>query len=398
MTPIIDVLTSTAIALVAYHHAGYPLLLRAVSQNSGTDKTEEKPDQPRGFVARETDASLPTVTVLIPAYNEAQVIGAKIMNILSLDYPVECLRLTVVCDGCDDGTYEAALAATAFDEDALARVTLVNGMVNRGKVAILNEQIPRCDSDLVVLTDASSIVAVDALLRAVRHFEDPRVSSVSGTYRLLEPGSTGEAAYWAYQTRLRTAEASLGGAIGAHGAFYLLRRNAFQPMPVDTINDDFVLPMTLVANGGRAVYDPSVLAYELEGTSLGADWRRRLRIGAGNLQQAVRLLRLLSPRHGGTALAFFSGKFLRAFMPFLMLISFLGSLTLASDSVFWAAIFGAQGLGTILAGLVHLAPSLPWPRPARSVHYLIQGHLANGLGAVFFLLGRYHRPWRRAAA
>lgn len=394
MSIVLDLVTSTAIGLVAYHHVGYPLLLRAVARRAADGS--ERPE--RGFRERDDDRALPSVTLLIPAFNEASVIGQKVMNILSLDYPADRLNLRIVCDGCSDDTYQVAMAAASFDDDALARVTVVNCMENRGKVAVLNEQIPHCDTDLVALTDASSIVAVDALLKAARYFEDPDVAVVSGSYRLLDPGSEGERAYWSYQGRVREAEAALGGAIGAHGAFYLLRRDRFAALPPDTINDDFILPMTLVAGGGRAVYAPDVLAYELDGTSLATDWRRRTRIGAGNLQQAIRLVGLLSPRYRGTALAFFSGKFLRAFMPFIMLAALVGSLMLGSTGDFWALAAAAQLLGYTGAGLVHLTPRLPWPGVARKIHYLVQGHVANGVGALSYLLGRHRRPWRRVGA
>lgn len=182
MPMLLDLITSTAIGLVAYHHAGYPLLLRAVARTA-----PDRPDVPaRGYRSGSGDRALPSVTVLIPAYNEAAVIAQKVMNVLSLDYPADRLRLRIICDGCSDGTNEAAIAATGFDDDALARITVVNCMENRGKVAVLNEQIPRCDTDLVALTDASSIVAVDALLKAVPYFADTDVAVVSGSYRLLE--------------------------------------------------------------------------------------------------------------------------------------------------------------------------------------------------------------------
>lgn len=394
MTFLPEITTATAIGLVVYHHVGYPLLLRALPERSVRDDAQPK----RRFQIQPSDTGLPTITVLIPAYNEARVIAAKIMNVLSLDYPADRLFLRVACDGCDDDTADAARRAVAFDPEALARVTVVDCMENRGKVAVLNEQIPRCDTDLVALTDASSIVAIDAVLRAAARFEEPDVAVVSGGYALLSPGTDGEAAYWAYQSRVRAAEARLGGVIGAHGAFYVLRRTAFEPLRADTINDDFVLPMEAVGRGWRAVHDDGIAAFELDGTSIEADWRRRLRIGAGNLQQSLRLIGLLSPRHGGTALAFFSGKFLRAFMPYLTLLALVGSLSLAGTHWTWFVASAGQVAGYGLAALVAAAPGLPWPRAARAVSYLVWGHTANGLGGLAYLAGRHRRPWRRVAA
>lgn len=394
----LDILTFTsiglvclAIGLVLYHHVLYPLVLKTLTRRL----EEPAEDEPRGYRQTSSDAQMPSVTVLIPAFNEEGVIAQKISNVLSLDYPADHLSLLVVCDGCTDSTYAAAMAAATFDPEAAARVTVVNAMENRGKVAVLNQYIPSSSSDLLALTDASSIVAVDAMLRAVSHFDDETVGAVSGRYQLLGSGSQGEAAYWKHQSQLKAAEARLGNAIGAHGAFYLIRPNAFVKMPEDTVNDDFAIPMAIIVNGGRVLYDPEILSYELEGSTLTMDWRRRIRIGAGNIQQAIAFRKLLSPRYAGTAFTFFSGKFLRAWMPFIMGFALMGCLALSWLSPVFAFLTITQASGYVLAGMVWKIPNAPWPKAARLVHYLVQGHLANGIGAVNFLLGRIRGPWRR---
>ncbi|NMV11706.1 glycosyltransferase family 2 protein, partial [Vibrio parahaemolyticus] len=99
--------------------------------------------------------------------------------------------------------------------------------------------------------------------------------------------------------------------IGSHGAFYTFRTHLFEPLEVSTINDDFILPMRIVLRGYSAIYEPNMLALELEQSSDDADFKRRLRISAGNMQQLMQLKKLLLPRYRGTAFAFLSGKVLR---------------------------------------------------------------------------------------
>lgn len=390
---ILMALVSVAIALVLYHHLVYPIVLKCLTRRSD----DSLRDTSRGYLPSAEDNQRPSVTVLIPAFNEETVIAQKISNVLSLDYPADRLFLLVICDGCTDNTYNAAMAATTLDPEAVSRVTVVNAMENRGKVAVLNQYIPSLDTDLLALTDASAIVAVDAMLRATAHFGDEAIGAVSGRYQLLGSGSQGEDAYWRHQSQVKAAEARLGNAIGAHGAFYVIRPKAFAVMPDDTVNDDFAIPMQIIANGGRVHYDPEVLSYELEGSTLATDWCRRVRIGAGNLQQAIAFRKLLSPRFSGTAFTFFSGKFLRAWMPFIMGFALLGSLGLSLASPFFAFLAMAQTSGYGVAIFVWKHPTGPWPKAARLIHYLVQGHLANGIGATNFLLGRTRGPWRRVS-
>ena len=239
----------------------------------------------------------------------------------------------------------------------------------------------------------SALISIDSLKVAAGYFTDEEVGVVCGTYRLINPGSIGEEAYWKYQCRLKEIEAALGAPLGAHGAFYLLRRTLFRPLAYDTINDDFVLPMSIVLAGHRAIYTTQIVAVELERSTRHQDRRRRRRIAAGNMQQAIRLRRLLHPRYGGIALAFGSGKALRAVMPFALLASLLGSLILASSSALFAAAAAGQLALYGLAWVRHVTPAAAWPRLVESIHYLVCGHVAGLIGATRYLFGLERRGW-----
>jgi len=172
--------TLVAIALLAYHHAGYPLILRY----AGRRASAVPPAVP--------DDALPRITVIVPAYNEAAVIAAKIENLRTLDYPADRLDVIIACDGCSDATAGVASAAAALEPVLDADIR--DFPDNRGKVAVLNDVLGGPLGDLVCLTDASALLNPDALRIAAAHFADPRVGVVAGTYRFAETGTEGEAA------------------------------------------------------------------------------------------------------------------------------------------------------------------------------------------------------------
>jgi cellulose synthase/poly-beta-1,6-N-acetylglucosamine synthase-like glycosyltransferase len=384
-----EILFWTASALVGWHHAGYPLALRLIARRT---KARPRP-------APLPDDRLPTVTLIVPAYNEAAVIGEKLRNLAALDYPAGRLTVVLACDGCRDATPAIARASGLFDDPA-GRFVLADFPVNRGKVAVLNETIAAATGEIVALTDASAMLEPDALRRAVAHFADPAVGVVCPTYRVDRSENAGERAYWAHQVQVKADEAAVAAPMGAHGAFYLFRRAAWTPLPADTVNDDFVLPLAIVRDGFEAVYDRTIASSEREGTAAAPqEIRRRMRIGAGNLQQAVRLAGLADPRRPGLAFVFLSGKGLRPFVPFLILAAILsaGAAAVEGSAVF-AAVF-VLGIAGLAAGA--LAARLPpgrAPRVLALLGYFVLGHAASAAGALMFAAGRHRKVWRDSTA
>lgn len=363
------------VALIVYHHLVYPVLLHALARRRAQTNT------PRA----DNSDYFPSVTWIVPCHNEAAVIKSKIANISGLDYPSTKLTVILALDGCTDDT--AALARSAIEDvSGKFRWRIVEAAQNRGKVAVLNDQISQADSEIVALSDASALVSANALKQASAHFADHRIGVVCGTYLLGEGAYPGERAYWDYQRRLKSAEAAVAAPMGAHGAFYLFRHKLWTPMPADTINDDFILPMRIVLQGHNAVYDQFIVATEIEPTRLDQDFRRRVRIGAGNLQQLLRLAELGDPRRGLLALVFLSGKGLRALMPFILAFALVLSIPLwLYGNVIYTVVFFGELLIvalSVLGSREGLARRFPL---AIRVSYVIVGHIASGWGAAQFL-------------
>ena len=391
---IVEILFVLSIAAIVYHHVGYPLLLRHLARTS-RNQADERPATTGSNAVQ--SARLPTVTMIIPAHNESAFIAAKIQSLARLDYPRDRFCVVIALDGCTDETKavaEAAIARAGRDID----IRLVEYATNRGKIAVLNEQIGAISADVIALSDASALIDVAALTKAAAHFADPKVGVVCGTYQLSSAGSEGERKYWEYQVQIKADEAAVAAPMGAHGALYFFRRRLWQPLPADTINDDFVLPMRIVAGGYRAVYDRAIVATEIEQTESEQEFQRRVRIGAGNMQQLIRLMPLANPRSSRLAFVFLSGKGLRPIVPFLILLAVLATAVMAwrGDGLFQLLLSGRDR--TVRAGRGRHPVALGAAATTDLMARLSGGgHTASALGALAFLTGRRQSPWRPAA-
>ena len=278
----------------------------------------------------------PFVSLLIPAFNEAAAMERKIRNSLELLYPRDRLEIVVACDGSKDET--PAIAQRLADGQ---RVRALVFPVNRGKVATLNAGVPQLRGEIVVFSDATAILRPDSLRRLVANFADPGVGAASGLYRVVKPDDvsigSSEDLYWRYESFLKVQESQLGSTLGGHGHLHAIRRALYPYPPSGTINDDYVIPMSVLRNGFRAVYEPDAMVYEeaREMTGFG----RRIRIMAGNIQQLREIRGLLFPTHPLELFFFVSHKLCRLLVPFAMVAAFSANLFLA----------GSPGYTTILA-------------------------------------------------
>jgi len=378
---LIGCLTTLSILLIIYHHAGYPLLLHFLGNRPGSSEGREIDDD------RSRQPSFPSITIVVPAYNEEQFIADKIRNLSILDYPEDRLQVIIASDGSTDATYQIARQTLNEPECKHCSIKVMEFAENRGKIAVLNDIMNAVESDIVALSDVSALISIDALRLAEKQFRDPTVGVVNGHYRLLNPGSEGERKYWEYQSKVKFDEARLGSVIGSHGAFYLFRTHLFRSLPGDTINDDFIIPMQIVEQGYRSIYEPDIIALELEQAEDSQDSKRRMRISAGNLQQAFRMRSLLRPKYRGTAFTFASGKVLRVAMPYLLITAFLGSLYLSAHHPVFLFLTIAQGAIYSLYWLTEIFRIGNSFKPLQVLKYLLRGHL-NGLkGSADYMKG-----------
>ncbi|AUW05109.1 glycosyltransferase family 2 protein [Vibrio campbellii] len=380
--------------LIIYHHIGYPLVLNWLSARRKQHQTSKNMGKERCYRASKADCTLPTMTVIVPAYNEEQWIAEKIRNLASLDYPRDKLTIIVACDGCTDNTAEIAQGTI---QEAICADTLFivhDHKNNRGKVSLINTEMENVTSEITALSDVSALVSCDSLLLASQHYQNENVGVVNATYQIMSTQNQGEAAYWRYQSKVKFKESLIGSTIGSHGAFYTFRTNLFTPLEPEIINDDFILPMRIVLQGYASVYEPKMLAIELEESSDDSDFKRRLRISAGNMQQFLKLKRLLLPRYRGTAFAFLSGKVLRLATPYLMIMCLTSSILLIEHPAFQLLLAGQLAV-YLVAFITYLIPALNVFKPFKLINYMVVGHIANFAGGLRYLLGMENGRWKR---
>jgi len=328
----IGILFWLCMAGIFYVYAGYPLILTLFASFR---------PRPGAY-----DPYLPTVTLLITAYNEQEVIAAKLENSLALDYPSDRLQILVAVDGCDDRTVEIV---SSF---ALRRVELSYDPARRGKMAAINRAMPLVRNEILVFSDANNFYEPSTLRELVKPFSDPMVGAVAGSKRIVqEESALGEvdSLYWRYESFIKKQETRLGSCTGVSGEVFAIRQDLFESPPDSVINDDFFLALNLIRKGFRLIYAPEACSRETGSLDERDEIVRRTRIIAGRYQAMGMSIWNLPYRRPLIVWQIFSHKFLRPLVPFAMIGAFLASFI----SIIWVHPLGSYPL-------LYLSPPYHW--------------------------------------
>lgn len=330
------------VVLLVYTYFGYPALVGLWARLAPRPLASSSDDRPR-------------VAVIVVARNEAGRIGAKIQTCLAQDYPADRLRVIVASDGSTDAT-EAIVRA--FDP---ARVTLLAFAAPRGKAACLNDAVAACDEEVLVLTDARQRFDPEAVRHLVSDLADPTVGAVGGelVFEHVDAGgfAGGVDAYWRYETFIRRSQAAVHSSPGVSGALYALRRSCFRPIPANTILDDVAIPMQIVMQGKRVVFDGRARAYDTPSADVRRERLRKVRTLAGNFQLLTLYPQLLLPWRNPIVFQFVSHKVLRLAAPWAMVGALAANLLLAPRAPVYAAMLAAQAAFYALALAGTLIPA-----------------------------------------
>jgi cellulose synthase/poly-beta-1,6-N-acetylglucosamine synthase-like glycosyltransferase len=312
---------------------------------------------------------VPTVSLIVPAYDEEEVIAAKVANALALDYPREQLQVIVASDGSTDATAERARAAGA---------DLVLELPAGGKVAALNAGAEAAAGEILAFSDANSVWAPDALRRLVAPFADPKVGYVCGQVRFRDAaGDNMEGAYWRYEMAVREMESALGGVTAGNGAIYAVRRDAYIPL-APSGSHDLSFPFAFAKKKQLSLYAPAARAEEKMVPTIEGEFARKRRMMVG-LWDIVVGEGMLSPRGYPLLFAFeiASHRLLRYLSPLLHLVAFLANALLLGDGWFYVLTFALQ-LALVAAALLGRVLPLAPLRIAR-YYALTTASIAAGL-------------------
>lgn len=331
-----------SVAVVGWTYVGYfiTLLILSAFMKRPVQKAEQTPP----------------VTLVITAWNEERRIERKICNSLEIDYPRGQLHIIVVSDGSTDGTDDIV---RSFADHG---VKLLRVPKRTGKHFGQRQGIEAAESDIIVLSDATTFLEPLAVRKIVENFADPTVGVVSGEDRVEIEDSgeiSGEGAYVRYEMKLREYEARVGGLIGASGCFFAIRKELAMKTWVDDMSSDFFMPIVAQLNGMRTVNEPEAVGVYRVVPDPSKEYMRKVRTVLHGLEVLFHFKSVMNPfKHGFFAFQIISHKLMRWLAPITLLAAFITSTNLVDGHPFYKFVFIVQVAFYGLALLGRLVPRL----------------------------------------
>ncbi|WP_442795851.1 glycosyltransferase family 2 protein [Pelobium manganitolerans] len=275
----------------------------------------------------QNNVPLPSVSLLIAAYNEADIIEQKIVNCLSLDYPKHLLKVIFITDGSSDDTPQLISKYT--------EVKLLHQNQRSGKMAAIKRAMPFVDTEITVFTDANTFLNASAITELVKHYQNDKVGAVAGEKRILvaeqaDASAAGEGFYWKYESALKNWDYQLYSNVGAAGELFSIKTALYTPVESDTIVDDHMIAMRIAEKGYIIAYEPKAYALESASANSAEELKRKIRIAAGGIQSIFRLKKAANPfRNPILTFQYVSHRVLRwTITPWLMIAVFFANISI----------------------------------------------------------------------
>jgi len=364
--------------MIAYIYMGYPILVFLFSRiiNKRVKKGNYEPE----------------ITILISAYNEENSIEGTIKNKLYLDYPKEKLEIIVISDGSTDKTDEIV---KQYKQQG---VRLLRQEPRAGKTSALNMAVPKAKGEILVFSDANSLYATDAMNKLVQSFSDPNVGYVTGKMIYANPDGTtigdGCTTYMKYENSLRNFETKLGSIVGVDGGIDAVRKELYKSMNQDQL-PDFVLPLKIVEQGYRVIYEPEAILKEPSLQVREDEYKMRLRVSLRSLWALSDMRHLLT--FTGSKLftwQLWSHKVLRYLCFVFLLGAYIVNLALWTEAPFYKFFFILQNIAYAGALLSPILEKIGYRiQLLYLLNYFVLLNLAAGHAFIKFLLRQKQVIW-----
>lgn len=322
---IIEIILWLGIGLILHSYVIYPKLIQYLAKSRKTNQIL--------FLDE-----LPPITIIIPAHNEEKVISQKLETLLKSNFPLDQIQLLIGADNCKDET--CALIRTY--EQQFPNMKLIEFTERQGKINVVNKLVKEAKHDIIVMTDANVLFEASTLPELVKHFKNPQIGLVDSRMEHFGIKETGismvENGYISNEVQTKFAEGKIWGAMmGPFGGCFAFRKNCFQTIPTHFLVDDFYLNMVILQQGFHCINEQNARVFEDVSNESWIEFKRKIRISAGNFQNLRRFWTMLF-RFDGISFAFFSHKFLRWILPFFMLFILVGSSILSREHIVYAII------------------------------------------------------------
>ncbi len=383
-----------SLGIIFYNYLGYGMILWIINKVKAFFVRRNKGD---GMTLKEAE-ELPRVTLVVAAYNEADIIEDKIKDCFQLDYPGDKLDFLFITDGSDDETPEIVAK--------YPQIRLLHHPARSGKTAALNRAMTYVNTPITVFCDANTLLCREALLQIITHYRDSNTGGVSGEKRVMAEGhktaAANESLYWKYESFLKRLDAQLYTVVGAAGELFSIRTALWEPLEEHVILDDFVISLRMNLKGYRMAYEPLAYAMELPSASLAEEKKRKVRISAG----AFQAMELVKPvfnffKHPVLFFQFFSHRFLRwTVTPLCIPLLFLSNLLLVifgPEGVFFSSFLSLQTIFYLLAALgAGRGEKRGIFKVGKICQYILFMNFSVYLGFFRYLKGSHSVLWQKA--
>lgn len=368
---------------VIYTFIGYPLLIQLIAKRKATLPATEP-------------ETWPSIGLVIPVHNEAGCVEKKLLSINELDYPKEKMTVTFVSDGSEDNTVEVIEALSQTEPFSALTIKSIQYAPRAGKPTALNHGVAAQDCDILIMTDARQNIDKSAIKRLVARLNNPSIGAVSGELVFLDPEThTGAnvGLYWRYEKWIRDAESRVHSVAGVTGALYAIRREDFKPLYPEAILDDFEVPMAILKQGKRIVFEAGAEVYDAPQEASEREKQRKIRTLTGNFQSFAHNSWLFSPFKNPIAWQFISHKVFRLFVPYALLLTLISSLL--APGPFYKVIFLAQLIAYGAVAATYFKPTLKENRLLNFMVVFLELNWASVVALKKFATGEVEIKWQK---
>ncbi len=397
---LLETLFVSALLVFVYVYFLYPLILATVDY-----VTHGKPlRNPISFkMLRESFGStdslrlkhgLPSITVIIPCYNEIDAIEGKIKNVKELNYPSDKLTFLFVDDLSDDGTREYLNSLND------PQVSVHLNITRLGKLEGMKAAAATVESDLILFSDCAARINPGAIKKMVRYFRNSATGLVTGVYRVVplekSARSSGEGLYWKYEMAIRKLESHLRTTTHATGSIFMVRNSLFKKIEWHDgiINDDFFIPLSIIEMGFDVHSESRAIATEYVESNVSGEFKRRSRIASGNFQMVSEVVPLLRSKRYFTLFQLLSHKLLRnaagVLLPFILIANIMlmdnmlfGGVLVLQILFYSAALLGLTSVGK--KGKLKKITAIPL--------YFTASNIASVYGLYLYLTNKQKNIW-----
>lgn len=374
------------IFIVFYNYAGYAAIVVVVNS-----LLKRKLIQSTNY--------FPSVSFIVAAFNEEDCIEKKIINSFEQVYPEDKIEFIFITDGSTDLTSEIIKKHSS--------IRLLHSAERQGKTAALNRAVLNAKNEILIFSDANTLLNKEATQHIARHFADKKVGGVAGEKKVFtlandnENAASSEGFYWKYESFLKKIDSEFYSVVGAAGELFSIRKNLYEPISSEVILDDFIISMKIALKSYRIVYEPGAFAVELPSFSIQDEKKRKIRIAAGGFQSIAMLPEaLFFWKHFRLSFLYISHRVLRWTLSPLCLITTLISnviLAILLHGLFYKFLFVLQSL-FYLSGLVYksfpaLGKKIP---PIKLSYYFTFMNVSVFQGFFRFLQRKQSAAWDKA--